>query len=116
MCDGGNGMFKVTTVQLREEGVGERDAHRKVIQFGHPPFGHAGDIEITLLFCKNGSDTRCLPLILERCGTWDMVSYSQVPSPGCGLNLAPSCGTRDNEIRGVQLTSRFYRAGHIWLA
>jgi hypothetical protein len=31
-------------------------------------FGYVGDTEIVLLFWKNGSDTRCLPLILERCG------------------------------------------------
>jgi hypothetical protein len=31
-------------------------------------FGYVGDTEIVLPFWKNGSDTRCLPLILERCG------------------------------------------------
>lgn len=48
-------------------------------------------------------------------GTWPL-EYGLM-QPSAKPRMWTKLGTvRDNEIRGVQLTSRFYRAGHIWLA
>jgi len=60
MCDEGPNAQR----RSRGKGVLREGAHRRVIW--------TPDTEITLLFWKNGSGTRCLPPILEpnRCGTW----------------------------------------------